>query len=72
MFRGGAACGVEHSPPGGDDDGSGLPPPARGFQVTTPEVTIMPHQEITYCYYFHTPNTENMVIKKWSSSMTSR
>jgi hypothetical protein len=38
--------------------------------VTSPEVTIMPGQEITYCYYFRTPNTEAMVIKKWSSVMT--
>ncbi|HET7506171.1 MAG TPA: hypothetical protein VFK02_34365 [Kofleriaceae bacterium] len=64
-----AACGTDAGGPGsGPPDGSG--PPARGFQVVSPEVTIMPGQEITYCYYFHTPNTETMVIKKWSSDMT--
>lgn len=47
------------------------PPPARGFQIKTPEITIMPGQEITYCYYLKTPNTEDMVVKKWSSVMTS-
>jgi len=33
-------------------------------------VTIMPGEEITYCYYFRTPNTEDQVIAKWSSVMT--
>lgn len=66
----GGACGSDGSPAGGAPDAAGVEPPARGFQVTSPEVTIMPGQEITYCYYFHTPNTETMVIKKWSSVMT--
>jgi hypothetical protein len=61
---------------GGDDqmspDASVVdpPPPARGFQIVSPEITIMPGQEITYCYYFNTPNTEDLVVKKWSSSMS--
>ena len=54
----------------GNPGNLGLDPPARGFQVVSPDVTIMPGQEVTYCYYFHTPNTEKMVIKKWSSAMT--
>jgi hypothetical protein len=57
----------------GDDDpqpDSGIEPPARGFQVESPEIEIMPGQEITYCYYFRTPNTEPMAIKKWVSEMT--
>jgi hypothetical protein len=45
-------------------------PAARGFQVVTPDVTLAPGQELTSCYYFHTPNSEPMAIKKWSSSMT--
>jgi hypothetical protein len=74
-----AACGKDGG--GGDNGGGGpdaanpptdgdIPPPARGFQVVSPDVTIMPGQEITYCYYFRTPNTEEMAIKKWSSVMT--
>lgn len=51
-------------------DASGVEPPARGFQVVSPDVTIKPGEEVTYCYYFRTPNTETMVIKKWSSVMT--
>ena len=64
------ACGTDGSAAGGPPDGNGVDPPVRGFQVASPDVTIMPGQEITYCYYFHTPNTETMVIKKWSSVMT--
>ena len=45
-------------------------PPARGFQVVSKDITIMPGQEITYCYYFRTPNTETMAINKWKSVMT--
>jgi hypothetical protein len=70
-----AACGTDHETDpmtgGGTPDApTGIDPPARGFQVASPDVTIMPGQEVTYCYYFRTPNTETMVIKKWSSVMT--
>lgn len=67
------ACGSDGGS-GGDDapepDGGGIEPPARGFQIVSPDITIEPGQEITYCYYFRTPNTEDLVIKKWTSSMT--
>jgi hypothetical protein len=78
-----AACGTD---PMGDDDGMGsgsgsgsgngsgsgeeLMPPARGFQLITPEITINAGQEITYCWYFKTPNTELFTIKRWVSKMT--
>ncbi|MBA3818775.1 MAG: hypothetical protein H0X17_07780 [Deltaproteobacteria bacterium] len=70
-----AACGGGGmSADGGGDDGpppdAAIQPPARGFQIVTPDVVIMPGQEITYCYYFRTPNTEPMAIKKWVSEMT--
>jgi hypothetical protein len=70
----GAAC--TSSGPGdgdGDGDGSGsgdLMPPARGFQIETPEITIQPGEEITYCYYFRTPHTEAYAVKRWESRMT--
>jgi len=57
----------------GDDtpgEDGGVTPPARGFQIVSPEVTIEVGQEITYCYYFRTPNTETMAINKWTSVMT--
>jgi Copper type II ascorbate-dependent monooxygenase, C-terminal domain len=72
-----AACGNDGATDGDDSPDASIPgggisldPPARGFQVVSPDVMIMPGQEITYCYYFHTPNTETMVIKKWVSAMT--
>jgi hypothetical protein len=69
-----AACGSDGGT-GGDDtmttpDASDVDPPTRGFQVISKEITIMPGQEITYCYYFRTPNTEAMAINKWKSVMT--
>jgi len=52
-----------------DGDG-GLMPPTRGFQIKSPTIDIDPGKEVTYCYYFHTPNTVDMSIKQWSSHMT--
>jgi hypothetical protein len=69
-----AACGG--TAPAGDDtvdplpDASYVEPAKRGFQVVSKEIDILPGQEITYCYYFRTPNTEPMAIKKWKSVMT--
>lgn len=71
------ACGTDSGePPPGDDDGGGdgsdmLPAPDRGFQIVTPEVAIPRGTEITYCYYFKTPNTETLPIKSWQSHMTA-
>ena len=55
--------------PGSGSDGA-LPPPARGFQVKSTDIVIQPGEEVTYCYYFRTPNTEAMAINKWTSAMT--
>ena len=79
MLAAAAGCGTDpaiggnNGPDGGNNtgsDGSVLMPPARGFQVVSPDITIMPGQEITYCYYFKTPNTEAYSIKRWVSKMT--
>ena len=74
------ACGSSPAQgPGGDDQqqpdaapagDAGLQPPARGFQIQSPPVDINPGVEVTYCYYFHTPNTSELAIKKWASHMT--
>ena len=75
-----AACGTE---PMGDDDGmgsgsgsgsgsvsgSGVDPNAA-FSIQSKDVTIAPGEEVTYCYYFTTPNDSKLVIKKWTSDMT--
>ena len=47
-----------------------LAPPAHGFQVVTPNIDINPGAEITYCYYFRTPNTSDLAIQRWASHMT--
>lgn len=69
-----AACQGGDTGTMGDDtttpDASVVDPPKRGFQVVSPDITIPAGKEITYCYYFKTPNTENMVIKKWVSKMS--
>lgn len=69
------ACGTDSSRAGADaGSGSGsdgdIDPPARGFQIQSADIDIQPGQEITYCYYFRTPNTEPMAINKWKSVMT--
>ena len=56
-----SACGTDGTTA---PDPSGVEPPERGFQVASPDVTIKPGEEVTYCYYFRTPNTETLVIKK--------
>ena len=63
---------------GGGDDGTGSgsgsnmdpAPPARGFQLKSPDIAIQPGEEVTYCWYFKAPTTEAFTIKKWSSHMT--
>jgi hypothetical protein len=51
-------------------DAADLPPPENGFQIRSPDIALQPGQEITYCYYFHTPNTADVVVKSWESEMT--
>jgi hypothetical protein len=67
-----AACGGSGG--GGDDDvnpdASENPPPGRGFRIESPDIEIGAGEEITYCYYFRTPNTEPLAIKRWTSNMT--
>jgi len=55
-----SACGA-----GGGGDGGN-----NGFQIQGPEIDLQPGQEITTCYYFRTPNTATLAIKRWRSSMT--
>jgi len=58
---------------GGGGDGSGggdLEPPATGFQIRTPDITIGAGVEATYCYYTAIDNQEAAGVKRWESSMT--
>jgi len=74
LFGLAAACGGSSSgddvvtPP--DSNDTLPPPPDRGFRIESPDITIMPGQEITYCYYFHTPNTETLAVSQWQSVLT--
>jgi hypothetical protein len=53
----------------------GLQPPlnsvVRSFQVKTPPIPVGPSKESTYCYYFRTPNTETIGVRRWSSQMSA-
>jgi hypothetical protein len=70
-----AACGNGGSgDDDGDDDGTDIDasnnPPAEGFRIETPDITIEAGQEITYCYYTTINIPRVMGVKKWSSTMT--
>lgn len=47
------------------------PPPPTGFEIRTPDIEIQPMQEVSYCYYFRTPNTEPVAVRQWRSQMTA-
>ncbi len=49
--------------------GGTLPPPAQGFQVKSPPIDIDPGQDVTYCYYFRTPNLATLAVKRWASAL---
>lgn len=72
-----AGCGADGglpdtTPDAPTDSGDGtLMPPPRGFQIVSPTVDINPGVDVTYCYYFETPNTSDMAIKKWASHLTA-
>jgi hypothetical protein len=82
-----AAChsDIAQSGGGGDDasssdaqeasDGSFADAPGTGeaatFTVKSSDIVLQPGDEVTKCFYFHTPNTAPVNVKKWSSHMTS-
>lgn len=46
------------------------PSTCPGFRIESPPVVIPAGEEATWCYYFHTPNSAAMGIRKWESTMT--
>lgn len=52
------------------DSGPAEPEDTLAFKVVSTDVTIMPGEETTKCFYFHTPNTEILHVHKWVSDMT--
>jgi len=71
-----ALYGCGSSSGNGPPDGStmtsdgGLPPPLHGFQIIGPTVEVAAGTEVTFCYYFRTPNASDLAIKQWASRMT--
>ena len=46
-----------------------LPPPAEGFQITSPPIDVQPGQDVTWCYYFRTPNLARLAVKRFASAL---
>jgi len=69
-----AACGKSTGSGGGGGGGGGGPDAndlgAPAFSVQSSDITLQPGQEETYCWYFHTSNTSDVVINKWVSNDT--
>lgn len=47
------------------------PPPEPAFKLQSPEIEVMPGQNVAYCWYFRTPNPKPLAIQRWTSSMAS-
>ena len=60
-----AACG------GGGGGGANAPASSPTVTITTPEVTVQSGQEISYCYYFHVPNANDMFMKQWRATFSA-
>lgn len=67
------------SPPRGDADNGGdgdggtviTPPQPPTFTITSPEISLKPGTDATYCYYFQTSNASSVSIQRWASHMTA-
>lgn len=77
-----AACGTSNNgmTPGGDDDttgdddgsnGGSNTDPNAAFEVVSKDANLTAGQQTTFCYYFHTSNTEEVLVNKWVSDMTA-
>jgi hypothetical protein len=66
-----SGCSGSNTPAGNIGSGSGGMDPngPAAFTITSPDITLTAGQEATYCYYFHTTNTETVAINKWISTL---
>ena len=64
------ACGSNSSMTGDDDNPDSNTGDSPAFEIVTKDAMLAPGDQITYCYYFHTPNTSEVLINKWVSDMT--
>lgn len=55
---------------GTDDPAEDITEPEAAFSITSSELTVMPGEEFTKCFYFTTPNTEKVAVHKWVSDMS--
>lgn len=55
----------------GQTDGAATVGVIGEFYVRSPDTQLMPGEEIVYCYYFRTPNGQELAIKTWRSRMTA-
>ncbi|HET7843919.1 MAG TPA: hypothetical protein VFL14_07200 [Xanthomonadales bacterium] len=46
------------------------PPPPPTFVVTTPTATIGPGEEVSYCFYFRTPNAATIGVRRLESTLS--
>lgn len=72
-----AACGGSSMTPPGGDDQQNTPDANQGsnddgaaIKIVSPDVTLQPGEEKTFCYYFDTNNDKAVNIKSWKSSLT--
>ncbi len=56
---------------GDDAPDGGLEVPLEGFQIITPDITIEPGDERTYCYYTTVDIDTAKGVKRWLSEMTN-
>lgn len=40
------------------------------FKIQSEDIVVMPSEEKTQCFYFHTPNTKAIAVNRWVSEMT--
>lgn len=53
---------------GGDADANAADP---SFEIKSPEISVPSGEEASYCFYFHTPNAQDLAVKSWSSTQTA-
>lgn len=50
--------------------GADSPDNPLAFSVQSADVTVLPNEELTKCFYFHTTNTKPIAVNKWVADMT--
>lgn len=46
------------------------PPPPPTFVVSTPTATVAPGEEVSYCFYFRTPNAATIGVRRLESTLS--